>query len=76
MNISIEVTGEILGYLNSKVKSGMYKSRSEVIRTAIREMIQEDLAEQLKSKGITPENLDALRSEVAGELIAKKYNKL
>ncbi len=73
MNISIEITGEILEYLNSKVESGLYKSRSEAIRNAIREMIQKDLEEQLRAKGISPKNIKKLRKEAAGEIIAKKY---
>ncbi len=76
MNISIEITGEILEYLNSKVECGLYKSRSEVIRNAIRDMIQKDLEEQLRKKGITPKKLKELRKEVAGGIIAKKYKEL
>lgn len=76
MNISVEVTGDILEYLDTKVKNGLYKSRSEVIRSAIREMIQRDLEEQLRAKGITPKNLKKLRREAAGEVIGRKYKKL
>ena len=76
MNISVEVTGELLEYLDTKVKNGLYKSRSEVIRTAIREMIQKDLEEQLRAKGITPNSLKKLRHEAAGEVIGRKYKKL
>ena len=76
MNISVEVTGELLEYLNTKVNTGLYKSRSEVIRSAIRDMIQRDLEEQLRSKGLTPKKLKALRKQVAGEIIAKKYKEL
>ena len=76
MNISIEITGEILEYLNTKVECGLYKSRSEVIRNAIREMIQKDMEEHLRNKGISPTNLKELRKEVAGVIIAKKYKKL
>ena len=73
MNISVKVTGNILEYLESKVKSGVYKNRSEVIREAIRKMIQKDLQEQMKAKGITIESLDDLREEVSGELLDEKY---
>jgi len=76
MNISVEITGDLLEYLDIKVKSGLYKSRSEVIRSAIREMIQKDLEEQLRSKGLTPTKLRTLRKKVAGEIIAKKYKEL
>jgi len=76
MNISVEITGYLLDYLNGKVKGGAYKSRSEVVREAIRLMIREDLEQQLKEKGITPELLEELRSEVGGELLAKRFQEL
>ena len=75
MNISVEVTGNILEYLNKQVQTGLYKSRSEVVREAIREMIQKDLQEQMESKGITLENLDELREEVSGEIIKRKFGR-
>lgn len=75
MNISIEVTGNLLEYLNKKVQSGLYKSRSEVVREAIREMIQRDFKEQMKEKGITIDDLEKLRGEVSGELIKKKFGR-
>ena len=76
MNISIEITVEILEYLNSKVESGLYKSRSEAIRNAIREMMQRDLEEQLRAKGISPKKIKQMRREAAGEIISKKYKEL
>ena len=76
MNISVEVTGSLLEYLNQKVESGTYKSRSEVVRQAIRLLIQMDLEQQLKEKGIDPDNLDELRNEVEREVLGKKYKKL
>ena len=76
MNISVEITGNLLEYLNQKVKSGTYKSRSEVVRQAIRLLIQMDLEQQLKEKGIDPDNLDELRNEVSREVLGKKYKKL
>lgn len=76
MNISVEITGNLLKYLDSKVISGTFKSRSEVVRTAIREMIQRDLEDMLRQKGITPEVLSTLRDEVVGEVLAKKHREL
>ena len=75
MNISVEVTGNLLKYLDSKVHSGFFKSRSEVVRQAIREMIQQDIAGQLEAKGITMDDIEALREEVSAELIERKYGK-
>ena len=73
MNISIEVTGDILRYLDEKVKEGLYKSRSEVVRTAIREMIQQDISEQLKKKGVTKKELQQLREHIVSDLIDKTF---
>ena len=75
MNISIEVTGNLRDYLDKKVQLGLYKSRSEVVREAIREMIRRDLQEQMEAKGLTMEELEKLRGEVSGELIKKKFGK-
>ena len=75
MNISVEITGNILKYLDAKVNSGMFKSRSEVVREAIREMVQRDLLAQLEAKGITIKDVEKLRDEVAPKLIERKYGK-
>ena len=75
MNISIEVTGNLLKYLDSKVHSGFFKSRSEVVRQAIRDMIQQDLAGQLEAKGITIDDIENLREEVSVKLLERKYGK-
>lgn len=76
MNISVEVTGNILEYIDTKVKQGLYKSRSEVVREAIREMLRRDLQEQMEAKGIKLEDIEKLRDKAAGEIIGKKYRKL
>jgi putative addiction module CopG family antidote len=76
MNVSVEVTGNLLEYLDQKVKNGLYKSRSEVVRNAIRLMIQKDLEEQLKLKGLDPETFKEIRNETSGELLDKKFKKL
>ncbi|MFO7991377.1 MAG: ribbon-helix-helix domain-containing protein [Thermoplasmata archaeon] len=76
MNISVEITGEILDYLETKVEEGLYKSRSEVVRAAIRDMIQKDIQMQLREKGLTPEELKKLRNENAGEVLEEKFPRL
>lgn len=76
MNISIEVTPGIIDYLDSKVRKGMYKSRSEVIREAIREMLRQDMLREMADKGVTPEDLMNLRKDVAHGILEKKYKKL
>ena len=76
MNISIEVTSGIIDYLDSKVRKGMYKSRSEVIREAIREMLRQDMLREMADKGVTPEDLMNLRKDVAHGILEKKYKKL
>jgi putative addiction module CopG family antidote len=76
MNVSVEVTGNLLEYLDQKVKQGLYKSRSEVVRNAIRLMIQKDLEEQLRLKGLDPETFKEIRKETSDEVLEKKYKKL
>ena len=75
MNISVEVTSSIVKYLDSKVRKGLYKSRSEVIREAIRELIRLDMVRELAENGFKPEDLERLRNEAADELFAKKYKR-
>ena len=43
MNVSIELTPKMLSYIRKKVRSGMYNSRSEVMRAALRMMIAEEV---------------------------------
>ncbi len=76
MNVSVEVTGNLLDYLDQKVKQGFYKSRSEVVRNAIRLMIQKDLEEQLRQKGLDPETFKEIKKETSGELLVKKFKGL
>ena len=76
MNVSVEVTGNLLEYLDQKVKGGYYKSRSEVVRNAIRLMIQKDIEEQLRQKGLDPETFKELRKETSGEALEKKFPEL
>ena len=76
MNVSVEVTGNLLEYLDQKVKKGYYKSRSEVVRNAIRLMIQKDIEEQLRQKGLDPETFKEIRKETSGELLEKKFPEL
>jgi putative addiction module CopG family antidote len=76
MNVSVEVTGNLLEYLDQKVKQGYYKSRSEVVRNAIRLMIQKDIEEQLRQKGLDPDKFKEIRKETSGELLEKKFPEL
>lgn len=76
MNVSIELTPELLEYLESKVKSGKYKSRSEVVREAIRMMMKADLERILEEKGIDLKRFEEEREKISGELIERKYGKI
>ncbi|MDO8647938.1 MAG: type II toxin-antitoxin system ParD family antitoxin [Candidatus Diapherotrites archaeon] len=40
--LSADVTSQMVNWIDAKVKSGMYKSRSEVIRDLLREKIGEE----------------------------------
>ena len=76
MNISVELTPELLEYIEKKVKSGKYKSRSEVVREAIRMMMKADTERLLEEKGIDLKRFEEERERVSGELIEKKYGKI
>ena len=72
MNISIEVTKDLLDYLDGKVGQG-YTSRSEVTRDAIRKLIQEDIRREARMRSLTLDELNKTRIDISGELIEKKY---
>lgn len=76
MNISVELTPELLEYIERKVKSGYYKSRSELVREAIRMMMKADIERMLEEKGIDLEKFEEEREKVSGELIEKKFGKI
>ncbi len=76
MNISVELTPELFEYLEKKVKSGKYKSRSEVVREAVRMMMKADIERILEEKGIDLEKFEDERDKVSGELIGRKYKGL
>ncbi|WP_202319740.1 ribbon-helix-helix domain-containing protein [Archaeoglobus neptunius] len=76
MNVSIELTPELLEYLERKVKSRRYKSRSEVVREAIRMMMKADLERILEEKGLDLEKFEKEREKVSGELIEKKSGEI
>jgi len=75
MNISIGLTQNLVSYLDSKVKDGLYKSRSEVVRAAIRELMRQDMLREMPQKGFKPEDFEQLRTKAADELFAKKYKR-
>ena len=76
MNVSI--TEKLEEFVNDKVESGLYNSASEVVREALRLLVQQDELRQLR--------LDELKKEIAigvgqadrGELIdgEKAFEKL
>ncbi|MBE8539651.1 ribbon-helix-helix protein, CopG family [Geoglobus acetivorans] len=74
--MSVELTPELLEYIERKVKSDKYKSRSEVVREAIRMMMKADLEKLLEEKGIDLKKFEEERGKISGELIEKKYGKL
>ena len=76
MNISVELTPELLEYIDKKAKSGKYKSRSEVVREAIRMMMKADLERILEEKGLDLEKFKEEREKISGELIERKYKEI
>ncbi|RLI76905.1 type II toxin-antitoxin system ParD family antitoxin [Archaeoglobales archaeon] len=71
--MSVELTPELVEYIESKVRTGRYKSRSEVVREAIRMMIKSDLEKMLEEKGFDLKKFEEEREKVSGELIERKY---
>ncbi|VVC03485.1 Putative nickel-responsive regulator [Candidatus Burarchaeum australiense] len=59
MNVSIELTPKMLSYIRKKVKGGLYNSRSEVLRAALRMMIAEEAEDEEDVR-----ELDAMMAEI------------
>ncbi|WP_203219045.1 ribbon-helix-helix protein, CopG family [Geoglobus acetivorans] len=76
MNISVELTPELLEYVERKVKSGYYKSRSELVREAIRMMMKADIERMLEEKGIDLEKFEEEGKKVSSELIERKFGRV
>ena len=76
MNISVELTPELLEYIERKVKSGYYKSRSELVREAIRMMMKADIERMLEEKGIDLEKFEEEREKVSGELVEREFGRV
>ncbi|MBE8540475.1 ribbon-helix-helix protein, CopG family [Geoglobus acetivorans] len=74
--MSVELTPELLEYVERKVKSGYYKSRSELVREAIRMMMKADIERMLEEKGIDLEKFEEEGKKVSSELIERKFGRV
>jgi putative addiction module CopG family antidote len=74
MNISVELTQNMLDYLRLKEQSGLYTSRSEVVRDALRRMMADDLS--LVAKGITLNEFKQLRRRAGEEIVKERFPEL
>lgn len=74
MNISVEITQNLLDYLRLKEQSGLYTSRSEVVRDALRRMMADDLS--LVAKGITLNEFKQLRKRAGEEIVKERFPEL
>jgi Arc/MetJ-type ribon-helix-helix transcriptional regulator len=74
MNISVEVTQELLDYLRIKERSGLYTSRSEVVRDSLRRMMTDDLS--LAANGITLSEFKQLRKRAGEEIVKERFPEL
>ena len=72
MNVSVELTKDLLRYLDCKV-GREYTSRSEVTRDAIRKMMHDELKLKARLKNLTIDELERTREDVAKGLIKGKY---
>ncbi|MFH1722866.1 MAG: ribbon-helix-helix domain-containing protein [Candidatus Altiarchaeota archaeon] len=72
MNVSVELTKDLMEYVEKKRRSGLYKSRSEVFRDALRKMINEELSSGVRSK-LSPEDFKRLRKEVGEKIVKARF---
>jgi Arc/MetJ-type ribon-helix-helix transcriptional regulator len=64
----------MLDYLRLKEQSGLYTSRSEVVRDALRRMMADDLS--LVAKGITLNEFKQLRKRAGEEIVRERFPEL
>ena len=74
MNISVELTQDMLDYLRLKEQSGLYTSRSEIVRDALRRMMGDDLS--LVAKGVTLSEFRQLRKRAGEEIVKERFPEL
>ncbi len=74
MNISVEMTQNLLDYLRLKEQSGLYTSRSEVVRDSLRRMMADDLS--LVAKGITLSEFKQLKRRAGEEIVKERFPEL
>lgn len=74
MNISVEMTQQLLDYLRLKEQSGLYTSRSEVVRDSLRRMMADDLS--LVAKGITLSEFKQLKKRAGEEIVKERFPEL
>jgi Arc/MetJ-type ribon-helix-helix transcriptional regulator len=74
MNISVELTKDLIGYLKSKEKSRLYTSRSEVVRDALRRMMMDDLS--MAAGTITMSEFKKMRKRVGEEIVKERFPEL
>ena len=72
MNVSVELTKDLLRYLDCKVGKE-YTSRSEVARDAIRKMMHEELRQKARLRNLTTDEMERTREDVAKGLLKGKY---
>ncbi len=75
MNVSVELTPDLADYVEKKRQSGLYKSRSEVIRDALRHMINEELRAGVRSR-LSPAEFKRVRKEVGDKIVRQRFPEL
>jgi Arc/MetJ-type ribon-helix-helix transcriptional regulator len=70
MNVSIELTPDLVNYLKSK-REGGYTSRSEVVRDALRKMMMDDLS--LAARKVSPEEFENRRKIVGEDIVRARF---
>lgn len=68
MSMNVSLTPMLEQYVDTKVKSGRYNSASEVLREALRFLIEHDQIQELRRKELNTKIDEGLASAARGEL--------
>ncbi len=72
MSMNVSLTPMLEQFVDTKVKSGRYNSASEVLREALRLLIEHDHVQELQRKQLNAKIDEGLAAATRGELIDGK----
>jgi len=73
--ITVNLSERLNEYLERKVRTGLYKSKDEIIIESLREKVLNELKKEIAERGITRESFEELRKEAGGDIAREIFGK-